>query len=178
VVELASRANLLSRLMSISHITSRLVQSSTLSINPAVIPSKDALHSLFLSLSPSIPPSNVRDGIKYLQELEDENSTLSSAGYAPRDGGEEQVLKDAILGRLVVGIYTEALDTLLTEAITTEMEAEWWADMERSWLRVAYHFIQSNLRHRPRCSRSNPAFSLTTSRLQSRQSCAPRAALK
>jgi nuclear control of ATPase protein 2 len=144
--------------MSVSHITCKLVQSSTLSINPAAIPSKDALRSLFLSLSPPISPSNVRDGIKYLQELEDENSTLSSAGYAPRAGGEEHVLKDAILGRLVAGIYTKALDTLLTEAIATETEAEWWADMERSWLRIAYHLIQSNLRHRRRCFRSNPAF--------------------
>jgi nuclear-control-of-ATPase protein 2 len=56
---------------------------------------------------------------------------------------EEQALKDAVLGRLVAAIYAEALDTLLAEAIDSDIEAQWWADLERSRLRVAYHLVQS-----------------------------------
>ena len=141
-------------MMSVSHITSRLVPSSTsshwfrasskLSANPTFVPSKDVLRSLFLSLSPPLSQSRARDGIKYLQELEDENSTRPSAGHASRNtDSEEQGLKDAVLSRLVAGIYAEALDTLLTEAITAEIEADWWADLERSRLRVAFYLIQS-----------------------------------
>jgi nuclear control of ATPase protein 2 len=174
--------------MSISHITSRLITSSTPSnwssepSNPTVLPSKDVLRSLFLSLAPPLSPNSTRDGIEYLQELEDENITGSIAGYASRGvDDEEPGLKDAVLGRLVAGVYTEALDTLLTEAITAEIEAEWWADLERSRLRVAYHLIQSTLS--PTLlhlfvSQLNPALSLTTSHFQSLQRCAPRTTFK
>jgi nuclear control of ATPase protein 2 len=166
--------------MSISHITSRLIQSSTPShwcqtssepsINLTVLPSNDALRSLFLSLSPPLSPSSAIEGIKYLRELENENSTVSSAGYASRGIDGEEGLKVAILGRLVAGIYAQTLDTLLAEAITAEIEAEWWADLERSRLRVAYYFIQSTpspTSFHLFVSRPNPAFSLTSSHLQS-----------
>ena len=117
--------------------SSELVLSST-----AVDPSKDVLRSLFLSLSPPISQKRVRDTIKSLQSLEDGNEP--GRGYASHSvDDEEQSLKNAVLGRLVAGIYAEALDTLLTEAIAAEVEAEWWADIERSRLRVAHYLIQS-----------------------------------
>lgn len=135
--------------MSISHITDKLILSpspsqwkisqaspkSTLSSSSTVDPSKDILRSLFLSLSPPFSPNRTRDAIKYLQE---------DGGYASRSiDDEEQALKDAVLGRLVAAIYAEALDTLLSEAINSEIEAQWWADLERSRLRVAYHLVQT-----------------------------------
>ena len=138
--------------MSTSHMTDKLIldsspaqwkSSSELSLSSTVVdPSKDLLRSLFLSLSPPISPKRVRDTIKRLQSLEDGNEP--GRGYASRSvDDEEQSLKDAVLGRLVAGIYAEALDTLLTEAIAAEVEAEWWADIERSRLRVAHYLIQS-----------------------------------
>ena len=135
--------------MSISHITDKLILSpspsqlkisqaspeSPLSSSSTVDPSKDVLRSLFLSLSPPFSPNHTRDAIKYLQE---------DGGYASRSiDDEERALKDAVLGRLVAAIYAEALDTLLSEAINSEIEAQWWADLERSRLRVAYHLVQS-----------------------------------
>ena len=136
-----------------SHITDKLIlDSSPAQWKPSfesplsstvVDPSKDVLRSLFLSLSPPISPKRVGDTIKRLQKLE-EDGNEQAGGYASRSiDDEEQALKDAVLGRLVAGIYTEALDTLLTEAIAAEAEAEWWADIERSRLRVAHHLIQS-----------------------------------
>ncbi|KAI9443379.1 NCA2-domain-containing protein [Lactarius indigo] len=105
--------------MSISHITSKL-------ISPVPSPEFDAL---FSSLSP-------RDTTKYLQELE---RTNKSTGV----DGEEHAQKDAVLGRLVAAVYTEALDILLAEAIEAEAEADWWADLGRSRLRVAHYLIQT-----------------------------------
>jgi nuclear-control-of-ATPase protein 2 len=140
--------------MSISHITDKLFLSSspsqwkTFQTSPepshssTVDPSKDVLRSLFLSLSPPFSPNRTRDIIKYLQELEDDNKVAGR--YASRNiDGEGQALKDAVLSRLVAALYAEALDTLLSEAITAEVEAQWWADLERSRLRVAYHLVQS-----------------------------------
>lgn len=135
-----------------SHITDKLVldslpaqwkTSSELSLSSTVVdPSKDILRSLFLSLSPPISPKRVRDTINRLEKLDDGNE--SAGGYTSRKiDDEEQALKDAVLSRLVAGIYAEALDTLLTEAIAVEAEAEWWADIERSRLRVAHYLIQS-----------------------------------
>jgi nuclear-control-of-ATPase protein 2 len=137
--------------MSISHITDKLILSSSpsqrkisqaspeSSLSSTVDPSKDVLRSLFLSLSPPFSPNRTRDAIKYLQE-----DGKLVGGYASRSvDDEEQALKDAVLGRLVAAIYAEALDTLLSEAIDSEIEAHWWADLERSRLKVAYHLVQS-----------------------------------
>lgn len=140
--------------MSISHITDKLILGSSpsqwkisqtspeSSLSSTVDSSKDVLRSLFLSLSPPFSPDRTKDIIKYLQGLEDDNKLVGR--YSSRSiDGEEQALKDAVLSRLVAAIYAEALDTLLSEAITAEVEAQWWADLERSRLRVAYHLVQS-----------------------------------
>ena len=108
--------------MSISHITSKL-------ISPAPSPELDVL---FSSLSS-------RDAIKYVQELEHANK--SKGEFAANS--EEQALNDAMLGRLVAAVYTEALDILLAEAIEAESESEWWADLGRSRLSVAHYLLQS-----------------------------------
>ena len=142
------------RVMSISHITDKLILSSSpsqwnisqtsteSSLSSTVDPSKDILRSLFLSLSPPISPNRTRHTIKCLQELEDDNKTMGK--YTSRSiDDDEQVLRDAVLGRLVAAIYAEALDNLLSEAINVETEALWWADLERSRLRVGYHLVQS-----------------------------------
>ena len=110
--------------MSISHITSKL-------ISPVPSPELDVL---FSSLSP-------RDTTKYLQELE--RASKPTGAFAV--DSEEQAQKDAVLGRLVAAVYTEALDILLAEAIEAEAEADWWADLGRSQLRVAHYLVQSIL---------------------------------
>jgi nuclear-control-of-ATPase protein 2 len=172
--------------MSIPHITDKLILSSTPSqwkisqaspesfLPSTVDPSKDVLRSLFLSLSPPFSPDRTRDAIKYLQ---DDGKLVASRGI----DAEEQALKDAVLGRLVAAIYAEALDTLLSEAINSDIEAQWWADLERSRLRVAYHLVQS-------ASTSNSLFvfasckcvssSITPPYLQSLRRCASCAALQ
>ncbi|KAI9451392.1 NCA2-domain-containing protein [Russula earlei] len=137
--------------MSISHITDTLILTSSpsqwkpspeWSLSSSVDPSKDVLRSLFLTLSPPFSPARVRETLKHLQELENDNNLRK--GYDSRGVfDEEQALKDAVLGRLVAGVYAEALDTLLAEAISAEVEAQWWADLERSRLTVAYYLFQT-----------------------------------
>ena len=138
--------------MSISHLTDNLILSSSpsqwkisqASPEPSHSSTVDVLRSLFLSLSPPFSPRRTRDIINYLQELEDDNRLAGRYASRSFDGdSEEQALKDAVLSRLVAAIYWEALDTLLSEAIAAEVEAQWWADLERSRLRVAYHLVQS-----------------------------------
>ena len=115
---------------------------------PTAYSSNDVLRSLFLSLSPPFHPNRTRDIINCLRELrelqglEDDDKLVGRYASLSIDG-EEQALKDAVLSRLVVAVYAEALNTLLSEAITAEVEAQWWADLERSRLRVAYHLVQS-----------------------------------
>jgi hypothetical protein len=137
--------------MSVSHITNKLIYSSSPlewklstehSLSSSVDPSKDVLRSLFLSLSPPISPKRARDVIQNFQRLEDDDNHVGGSTSRSIDD-EEQALKDAVLGRLVAGIYAEALDTLLSEAIMAEVEAEWWADLERSRLGVAHYLVQS-----------------------------------
>ena len=110
--------------MSISHITSKL-------ISPAPSPELDVLFSF---LSP-------RDATKYLQELESKGELAVNS--------QEQALNDAVLGRLVATVYTEALEILLAEAIEAEAEADWWADLGRSQWRVAHYLVQSMLSSPP-----------------------------
>ena len=115
---------------------------------PTAYSSNDVLRSLFLSLSPPFHPNRTRDTINCLRELrelqglEDDDKLVGRYASLSIDG-EEQALKDAVLSRLVVAVYAEALNTLLSEAITAEVEAQWWADLERSRLRVAYYLVQS-----------------------------------
>ncbi len=171
------------RVMSISHITDNLFltwsASPESSLSSTVDPSKDVLRSFVLSLSPPFSPNRTRDTIKYLQELKDDNKPVGEFVSRSMDG-EEQALEDAVLSRLVAAIYAEALNTLLSEAISAEVEAQWWADLERSWLRIAYHLVQSTLSSDIPLFVVHPcdcASSFAPPHFQSLQRCASRTAL-
>ena len=173
--------------MSISHLTDNLILSSSpsqwkisqASPEPLHSSTVDVLRSLFLSLSPPFSPNHTRDTINHLQELENDNKLAGRYASRSFDGdSEEQALKDAVLSRLVAAIYGEALDTLLSEAITAEVEAQWWADLERSRLRVAYHLVQSvSLSNLRVLHPSDSAFSLSLPHFQSFRGCASPTAL-
>lgn len=99
---------------------------------------KHALHALYLSLAqgPRPPVGNAEDAISTLAQL-DESKRLSPAN------DEEEALKNAVIGKLLVTLYADALDTYLSQATQVEAEAEWWADIERSRLSVALYLLQS-----------------------------------
>ncbi|KAH9991273.1 ATP synthase regulation protein NCA2-domain-containing protein [Russula vinacea] len=119
---------------------------------PTAYSSNDVLRSLFLT-----------------KGLEDDDKLVGRYASLSIDG-EEQALKDAVLSRLVVAVYAEALNTLLSEAITAEVEAQWWADLERSRLRVAYYLVQTlplrifnlfgDVLHKPHSNNQHISFSV------------------
>jgi nuclear-control-of-ATPase protein 2 len=99
---------------------------------------KQNLQSL-VSLKQPLSRSETRDTLHSLENIERDNGEISVV----QADEEECALRRAVLGKIVIGLYAEALDTYLTEASEAEAEAEWWADVERSRRNVAYYFVQS-----------------------------------
>lgn len=113
-------------------------ESNTDALSSADSSKKHALHSLLVSLNDTqtITSSVVANTVTSLRSLD--TPTLLNA-----DDPEEEALKHAIVTKLVVAVYAEALDTYLTQATEVEAEAEWWADIERSRLNVTWYLLQT-----------------------------------
>ncbi|PPQ98986.1 hypothetical protein CVT26_014412 [Gymnopilus dilepis] len=117
----------------------------------AVIHRKQALHTLFVSLNKAV--ITVDDVQKALQALQDISHTKRQyvtgklaegrdfADSAP--DYEEAALEAAIVGKLTVALYSDALETCLHQATSVETEAEWWGDIETSRFQVAFYFIET-----------------------------------
>jgi nuclear-control-of-ATPase protein 2 len=103
---------------------------------------KQNLQSLVTSLNQPLSHSETRNTLHALELIECDEITFSAA----EEGREEYALKRAVIGKIVVGLYAEALDTYLAEAGEVEAEAEWWTDIERSRQNVTYYFIQCECR--------------------------------
>ncbi|KAI0056106.1 NCA2-domain-containing protein [Artomyces pyxidatus] len=133
---------------SVAHLTNDLILSSvpsethltSYSTSASSNRSKESLRSLFVSLSPPLTPNRISDAIQALQSYD--SGHAQGAGVRALDE-EDANLRDAIIGRLMAGLYASALDTFLSEASDAETEAEWWADVERSRLSVGYHLVQT-----------------------------------
>lgn len=97
---------------------------------------KETLRSLFVQLNRSDQGLNTSRHLGTLQE------------YGARQGAlvnddEEAALQRAVLGKLAIDLYGQALDVVLEDARRVEDELEWWADLERSPSSVALYFVQS-----------------------------------
>lgn len=101
--------------------------------------SKEAIRALFVQLDQEQNPQSLRECISELQRLEYGQQLLSAA----LADGEEQALRRAILSKLALALYAQALSTLLDEAGQAEAELQWWGDVERSRRQVAYYLLQS-----------------------------------
>ncbi|KAK0421809.1 NCA2-domain-containing protein [Armillaria borealis] len=56
---------------------------------------------------------------------------------------EQQALQRAVVNKVAVALYANSMDTFLSESIELEDEAEWWADVERSWANVFWYLLQT-----------------------------------
>ncbi|TFK80837.1 NCA2-domain-containing protein [Polyporus arcularius HHB13444] len=101
--------------------------------------SKEVLGGLLVKLEQSRSSEATRECIAALQDLE-YNQQLLSAGLAD---GEEHALRRAILSKVALELYAQALTTFLEEASETERELEWWSDLSRSRRQVAYYLLQT-----------------------------------
>jgi nuclear-control-of-ATPase protein 2 len=97
------------------------------------------LRSLLISLNRPLSAPLVNDTVGSLIQLERSRSAATS----PAADTEENDLKQAILSRLVVGLYSEGLDICISQAMDAETEADWWADVGRSRRNVAWYLVQS-----------------------------------
>lgn len=101
---------------------------------------KQSLQSLVASTRQLLSYSDTRKALESLERIERDYTDAFSATHVD---SEEYALKRAVIGKVVVCLYAEALDTYLSEASDAEAEAEWWADVERSRQNVAYYLLQS-----------------------------------
>jgi nuclear-control-of-ATPase protein 2 len=135
----------------VSHFTQSLASSRP--VSPSALPivksntKKPELHSILVSFTQSHPTqSQIADCARSLQDVVSSSLTTASddgPGQTEEQDEEEFALEDAIVRKLTVAIYADALDTYLAQAIEVEAEAEWWASVETSKLAVALFFLQS-----------------------------------
>lgn len=97
--------------------------------------SNDTLSDYLLELDSSLQDAEA--GAVAVDSLEREGAFDS---IADADG---EVLKNAILARVLIALYVQTLETFLNEASDAETELEWWSDIERSEWRSAYYLLQS-----------------------------------
>ena len=137
----------------VSHFTQSLAFSRPVSPSPLPIVKSNAkkpeLHSILVSFTQSNPTqSEIADCARSLRDvLSSSLNTISDDGITEEKDEEEVALEDAIVRKLTVAIYADALDTYLAQAIEVEAEAEWWASVETSKLAVAFFFLQSTALH-------------------------------
>jgi nuclear control of ATPase protein 2 len=89
------------------------------------------------TLSELNPPATKQSILAALALLHD--------GTGPSGDSEEESLKQAVLGRVVLGLYADALHTYLDQATEAEREAEWWDNIERSRYELAWYLLQSKI---------------------------------
>lgn len=100
------------------------------------------LRALLAALEPPLTFERVKDGLDTLAGLErDEPAYIAQLG----PDCEEVILKKYIVDRIVLGMYRESLQVFMGEAVYLEGEANWWADVERSWWNVSHYLLQSKM---------------------------------
>ncbi|KAL1744523.1 ATP synthase regulation protein NCA2-domain-containing protein [Schizophyllum fasciatum] len=102
-------------------------------------PRKQALKGILSSLEKQ-PRS-----LKTLREQLDILTRLDDGGVAVAESGddEERVIRKAVMHRIVVELYAEAMEAHLAQASEAEDDAEWWADTARSGTGISLYFLQT-----------------------------------
>lgn len=112
------------------------VQTSTRNVDTNT---KLKLRSLLAALEQSSSRVVIEDAVNFLSKM---NQDLLGP-YATAIDFEEETLERAIMAKLVVAVYSEALDTFLSQCLEIEKEAEWWDRVERSPIQVGWYLLQS-----------------------------------
>jgi hypothetical protein len=100
---------------------------------------KRALHALLASFPATQAPNaqQIREAVSVLSRLESQSVSTTS-------DSEEDGLKNAVIAKVAVGLYADALKIYLRQATEVEAEAEWWGEVERSRLNTAWYLLQSS----------------------------------
>ncbi|KAJ7146269.1 ATP synthase regulation protein NCA2-domain-containing protein [Mycena epipterygia] len=105
-------------------------------VSPVITESSETLRALLASLKPPVSQSAVDEALKYLAQP-DRDALLVA------EDTQEKALRSAVIGQVAVGLYARGLDLYLNEAAEIEAEAEWWANVERSRVNVAWFLLQT-----------------------------------
>ncbi len=105
---------------------------------------KQKLRSLLASLeNPAVVSHQVLDdAIEFSIQLQERTHISGLPDNVDKDQ-EQQALQRAVVNKVAVALYAKSMDTFLSESIELEDEAEWWADVERSWANVFWYLLQS-----------------------------------
>ncbi|KAJ7134989.1 NCA2-domain-containing protein [Mycena crocata] len=125
-------ADSFTRPLSITRLPSPEPSFTTPDAPPVFSESTEAFRSLLVSLKPPVSQSAVDDALKYLAQ---------NAAFV--DDAQETALRNAVVRQVAVGLYARSLDVHLNEAAEIEAEAEWWANVERSRVGVAWFLLQT-----------------------------------
>ncbi|PPQ91940.1 hypothetical protein CVT25_000983 [Psilocybe cyanescens] len=106
---------------------------------------KPALHALLVSLNQNrVSLDDIHRSLPTLQVLLGSGNAFTTTDTERRvPDAEEGALEKAIIGKLTVSLYSDALDTFIAQATQVEAEAEWWSDIESSRLRVSLYLLQT-----------------------------------
>ena len=100
---------------------------------------KQKLQNALLELNPPATEQSILAALTLLRDT-----------AVPSGDPEEESLKQAVLGRVVLSVYADALNAYLDQATEAESEAEWWDNVERSRYELAWYLLQSKwLKHLP-----------------------------
>ncbi|KAK0187969.1 NCA2-domain-containing protein [Armillaria mellea] len=105
---------------------------------------KQKLRSLLASLeNPAVVSRQVLDDAIEYSILLQESTHISGLPDNVDKDQEQQALQRAVVNKVAVALYANSMDTFLSESIELEDEAEWWADVERSWTNVFWYLLQT-----------------------------------
>ena len=93
---------------------------------------KQKLQNALLELNPPATEQSILDALGLLRDT-----------ATPSGDPEEEGLKQAVLGRVVLNVYADALNTYLDQATEAEREVEWWDNIERSRYELVWYLLQS-----------------------------------
>lgn len=101
-------------------------------------PESEHLYSLLVNLKDPLD----NDAVRHTLEVLSEDSSLFTINSGTPDD-EQLYLIRMLEERILVGMYARSLDLCLDEATEADTEADWWANIERSWASVAFYFLSS-----------------------------------
>ncbi|KAF8901463.1 ATP synthase regulation protein NCA2-domain-containing protein [Gymnopilus junonius] len=103
---------------------------------------KWGLHALFVSLTKStLTADDVHQALQTLQDID--ISQFAEEGADAKQDPEEAALEAAIVGKLTVVLYRDAMEACLSQATAVEAEAEWWAEIEVSQWQTALYLLET-----------------------------------
>ncbi|TEB36201.1 NCA2-domain-containing protein [Coprinellus micaceus] len=100
-------------------------------------PSASSLTALLASLDkPHLTTHEIANAAEALRSHESLVTTTA-------ENDDQELLKQAIVAKLTIALYADALEVQIKQALDMETEAQWWADVERSTANVAWYLLQT-----------------------------------